>query len=1027
MLNGGLNTKFSGELADPTGSMAEVNNLRWNRLGELEKRPTYATEAVPGVPANADYGSVTVEALFARRGEVVALTDNYGFATIDPLDHTLLQYARRDIIGSEVSKYAPRACRVSRRALDRAQFGRNEGGIDQVVSALYGEVLVVAWVEHGVTPFLMYKAVHAPTGATVARTKRVVLATSSTSFPSVQAVPCYAAGSEGVLITYASGLGAPFTIHSVLYNAATRVFADGPDLVTTAKVAAHSLAGRPYEEEVYLMYIDNAASVMKCHFGTAAEISGGTSVVHTGVPSGALYPGAICLGSTEALLVTHASNVAYAERFGDAASYATIMTAPDDIFFSFAAAQEFDNNTAVVWANAQGGPSWRTFSRVRSAQVDFSAPTPVVLGQDDIPYAWIATGGFSLDGRAYVGVSTSDPVAEETAASILVVRHHSHRFTGNYRNDPVARICHDQYFSAAAAGLRTFNTPAVDGKTVYITVPGFPSEDAYTGLGGPLSQLIYQSTLTFCDTAALPLPSVEHDGTLLVASGLLVEWDGDTPTEHATVDRPRAYHDTTASGTTTTTDKVYARAIWRWVDAQGKLHRSAPSNATEILPFTSKRLDVYVSKPPFAACDGSTTLQTLEPELYITADGGAVFYLANEPDGEKMVYTSNTIPSVQWKFEDVKLGNDSNPQLYSTGEGGTELVPEPPPSFRDVTRVGDRLFAIDAEDTTRVWFTKPFAAGYPPEWTTSNTLIVGDDCVAVRDLGGVPTVFGATGVHQIYGEGPDALGVGFFAPARRLPHDVDCIDPRVCSVGFGILFRARKGFYVLGNGGDLQPIGLPVDALARVPSAASYKHMKAVFHDLANEVRILDAYSVCQFLLSTLDRKWATWTQDALTQYAVDLVVADGRVWYVQGGAPNTVRREYGVDELSPTTEGYSLTTHWTKPDGLVGHGRLWRVFLEVALMGSAGSIETLRLDIYNDFKETIAQTVTWSGPELLSVWGTEAIAKLSVVPERQIVTAVKFRVSCTFSAASVGPRPLTLRLSYGARISKGKRAPGVK
>src|SRR5690606_16046992 len=115
--------------------------------------------------------------------------------------------------------------------------------------------------------------------------------------------------------------------------------------------------------------------------------------------------------------------------------------------------------------------------------------------------------------------------------------------------------------------------------------------------------------------------------------------------------------------------------------------------------------------------------------------------------------------------------------LYSDGSPGSELWSEPPPPFLAIKRIGDRVWGIDAEDRSRVWFSKPIVPGFAVEWNAVCTLYVSDIGEGIEDWNGRPAIFGKNAIWIIDGEGPNANGVGQFALPARLPYDVETICP----------------------------------------------------------------------------------------------------------------------------------------------------------------------------------------------------------------------------------------------------------
>jgi hypothetical protein len=501
------------------------------------------------------------------------------------------------------------------------------------------------------------------------------------------------------------------------------------------------------------------------------------------------------------------------------------------------------------------------------------------------------------------------------------------------------------------------------------------------------------------------------------AGGILFEYDGDTPAEHQPMTRPSVVADV-GSGTGQT-GTFSLMAIYQWVDRAGRLHRSAPSAAVSTGAIVNKQIDVYVSIPPFAAYDASTVTQ-LDCELYITDGTDPNYYLARNSSSEKHVHEVQSLNNYFFKFTDVLPGVAGAKEIYSTGDADDELTSEPAPAMRSIASIGDRIWGIDAEDTSRIWFTKPMVAGYAPEWNTACTLVIGDDCVAITDVNGTPTVFAKSGIWQIYGEGPNSLGAGSFAPARKLPHQVECVDSTaVCKTPQGVMFRGRRGLYLLGTGLDLQPIGLPIDPETRIPVTTL---SRLVYDETHNEVRLISS-SVDVFVYNLLEGKWSVWLRDEGIQYPTDACVVDGSVWYVHlaSGPAYRLRREMPVSEggYRSTVEGWSIQTPKIKFAGVMGDVRVWDVYLQIKL-GSA-------LTFINDLTVSYAtpggtDTFTWTGTQLSALGSEGDIVDLRCPIRYQTTKSFQVTVTETVNAATTSCVPIALRIEYGVTPGAYKR-----
>lgn len=1031
-LNGGLDVKQSVELQD-VSTLRRVENLRWNALKQLEKRPTYASTATPSTPGG--YTDKDIQAVFSRENEVFGITAGNGLVVVNPGTPTEANYVVPDPAPDGnlgfYRKYMPQACKVSRRMVERSQNNSLGEGIYGCAHAIYGETtLVIAWLEVTATRHtLKAKAIDIDTETVLSAT--AIYSNVNATLPDFEmvAVPYYESAKEGVLICCTSGTAAPYTVQCFRYDVASKLFVQEANFTNNAKYVKIALANDAgLTSKVYFAYTDNTTGFVKAQYRTISTVT----TTHNSTVAGQ-HGVCFCLNSVATLLVSCVGATAVkAECFGTPASVATLLTPSNETFYGVTAALQGDH--VIVYTNAF---PLALGIRVRTCNAAVTATTVTAGNVTLIPNAWLASSAFTFRSRAYciVALDPSFSISTPRLTSLVVARYaDGNNALATYaRHDPIARFCHQVYYSPIEAGVFLQSGAAIISNRLHVVSPCNLTEDA-----SPTYQARLATNLMHCvvDLAngPMPLPSLEIDGTTIVASGLPFEWDGDTPSEHAPICKPRIAGVDSSSGTGTTfATACSVRAIWRWIDAKGRLHRSAPSDLFSTGTLSNKSLSVYVTKPPFTAYDG-VTANLLEPELYITTQGNTVYYLANNSGGRKLIPSSVESRGTYWIYTVVLEGVNGNPQIYSVGTTSPEIAAEAPPSFRSIVRIVDRLWALDAEDLTRVWYTKPLVAGYAPEWNALCTLYIGDDCVAISENNGVPTILARRGIWQVYGEGPDAtLSNGTFAPARRLPHEVTCVDSLVCRTKLGLVFRGRRGFYLLGVDLGLRDLGLPIDpssqafSLGRSNSASKYSYAKVLYDEPHNEIRILDAFHSIHWVYNVVEDKWSQWTLSTSAQNHADMCIADGRVWYLHVGAASatSIRREYGVDEASYnfSAEGWLLQTPWIRFGGVAGYGRLWNMLLAISMDFARSGLASIvvTLDAVSPDYDSGVDTFTFVTFPLQTL---PLRSVLRCPPSHQRAMTFQVTIQETCSAPYLGTVPIALRFVMGVDPKALKRLP---
>lgn len=1031
----GMATKPSEELQDPS-SMRLVENLHWRELGGIERKPAMDTSAQVESPNGSLYNPTQACGLTVRGVDPLVVTGSHGVMAYDEAQAESLWTTGI----ADLMKFAPVSCDVSRRIVERVQGENEEVGLYKIASAQHEGVQVLAWVTHGSSPKMWFKAIEAETGKTIAARE---IHNISGAEIHISACEYTEPGNEGVLIAYAATSSfAPHSIHSYLYHHATRDFVSYPSLTVGANaVVAMRFLVKKNGNRFYLAYRSNATGNLVVEDRSITTVASTHAGIHP-----VTFGYDIVVGPTRTLIVTTDTTNNFAEVFGSPASYITFASSALAVTCTAALETRGAGSThdAVVWINEQSNEaSEPDSSYVTTYEINFATTTPTAsVKTSSTPHAWVVSNAFTLNERAHVtmalGISRiglTSTVARNPA-SCVVARYVGHATEiDNAHHDPVARVCHDRFFFRADAsnfdyiGLDVFPSTYVDtNNNAWIALTADPSPYPYTYSG---ADAYYPQTIMLCRVDGkrpMPMPSTSPaNGVTMVAGGYPWLFDGDMAYEAGPVMLPIV--EVVATAGTGETGSFAVIGVWRWTDAAGRQHRvaSAPVLTGAI---SNKQIDVYVSQCPFTAYDGVVG-PVMAVEVYITDGSTDVYQLAMTSTGTRMRWTDKTTNGLWYKFGDVDpgYGTDVTDAIFST-----EIPPAPIPAFVHVSKVVDRLWAVDAEDRTRIWFTKPLVTGVGAEWSTECTLFIGDEAVAVVDIGGFPHVLARGGIYQIGGSGPDANGAGSFSPAQKMPFEVDCVDPvSVCRTPAGVVFRGRRGLYLLGNGLTDTP-GLIMDPEMLTdptldPSSSTSYRLRVVYQEATSELHCLTPGGD-RLVYNLNEQKWSKYTQSATT--TSDIAVARGKLWRTDRSLSADLlvsEKLYAIDSSLYNVElasGWRIDTPWYRLDDVAGQVRLWRVWLALKLASDPAD-SSISLTYYTEWSESGGQTVTWTGAQLaaLSAAG-DKVVKLPFVPRSQVCSAFKLSISCSQSAATACPKPLAMRFQVGARPSKGKRIKGT-
>lgn len=1009
LLNGGLDANEHAEAQSPM-SFRDLDGYRFGELGRLEQTPGAQSTWTLAAPSGSAWtASEVATTLFTRGDEVAFLSAQHG---VGRLVGSSVDWCRRKrALASSPDHYlsaAPQVAPVSRRIVHSAQFARASQWIHAATcTRTHSGDLLIAWIEGATSgaDILCVRVYSTTTGQQVSSTTETIGVTNGPY--SLRACRYSVSGAEGAIVTVCpGGAAAPMTITAYRYDEATREMVTGGTLTSNASHHVHDVLynqNSPYG--FVLAFNDNTTGFLTVQTRTIGAVAS----THLGTHAMAISGVSLVQGSSNVLIFSCTGTDLYAEVLGTPAGAVSIFTvaAPEVLIGVTGTLDAYPGDTVVATAfvtvlDTNVSTTYKTV--VSTVEFDGTIGERVRNTQ---PNTYPATGAFTYGGRAYCGMTLFNSVPSAayaagnwpTASGVIV------RTADGGRVDAIARFAHDRL--TVSPGSYYYGAPCVpyvdSSGNAHVVSLGDVSPDKTTTVGAQFPQTIFWHTLTVGQTASQfrPVQWIEHDGTTLLAAGQLVDYDGVLCSEAQPMCRPSLYYSGAAGA-------LGAKAIYRWVDAAGKLHRSAPSAAITNLTAAGT---VYVSVPPFATYDGSTA-QAYSVELYVTDGSTGTYYLANTAAGYRDDYDATSTGGQWFEFQNVQTGSSANPQLYT--EGGV-LASEPPPPLYSIARVGDRLFGIDAEDRRRIHYTKPLQTGYAPEWNSVLNLRLPTDAECVVSLGGLPTFLCVDSVWQVAGEGPDETNVGGFTPARKLS-ETGCVQRQsVCETPYGVAFLARSGYVLLGGGGDVQPIGLPVEPWLNVretdASGTATTVYRTIYDQSRNELRVTTPYQVFRCSLAN----GAKWSKS--TTFGLDTVISRaGRVYQSYGATVYSELKKGDASYRLRASGSNFWKTPWQRVEGIAGFGRLYQIVLalsapaEVASLSGTGFV----IRLYTDYDETTVRT-TWTIPGTdIATWTASVAKMLTLNPSVQRMRAFRLSVTESITGSHSGFAPLSQRLEYG-------------
>lgn len=437
----------------------------------------------------------------------------------------------------------------------------------------------------------------------------------------------------------------------------------------------------------------------------------------------------------------------------------------------------------------------------------------------------------------------------------------------------------------------------------------------------------------------------------------------------------------TAGGAMTSGATYGVAVVFSARDKDGNQIRSAP-NFSDSVTVSGANLAIQVQGhiPYITNFLNSQTPITIE--LYRTQANGSVFYF------EKEFITSWGTPT----FYTTSVGTSdslirSNEQLYTTGG---QLDNVCPPSSRYVTEHQGRFWLSGTPDDT-IWFSKEFIVGEIPGFSEGLTVqpFEGGRVTALAGLDSNMIVFKEGSIYSISGRPPNDTGAdsSLSLPPLRLASDTGCVDPRsLAEIPSGLLFRGRRGFYLLSRSLQVQYIGKPVEA--RVESlGASWRvtqtqvfpdRSMAVFFGTGSEAfaydYLNDSWSVFLYNVNGVTGSVET---DAGTRFLMD---ESGSVFQIN---PNSCT---DVGAFVPMT----YRTQFIHSGPALDWQRIRRVSLNGRKLTDVDSTITL----YRDYDDTFNEARSFASDT--AGWNTAANTprNMQVDPSRQKLAAVSVRYS---------------------------------
>lgn len=571
---------------------------------------------------------------------------------------------------------------------------------------------------------------------------------------------------------------------------------------------------------------------------------------------------------------------------------------------------------------------------------------------------------FNYDGRVYVPVVYFYPGAQSTTQGNTAPQ--SAYFVCDSDGNIVMRSFLDyagNAQSAVASYSGTLSTPLLANTT---KVNGSVYRLAVT------DQVLVQGSIfpTQTNVSAITLDmdaeqySVNHEElaqNLHLSSGAMQMYDGQNVVEHGFHTYPIFSVTGQSAGGGLDNKLYYYTVCYEWTDNQGNIHQSFPASFKKVTPTVAgSTVTLTIDYLNFTAKPG------VQLVVYRTLGDGTILY-RNTTLSQLLMFTNYTIynntlgTTVQYidSMSDADLA--LQPQLYTQPlEQGIDAVvensPAPPTGLIQLHR--NRLWVVDSTNPLNVYYSKFIGPATPVAFNDSFFKTVdprGGPITALASIDDKLLVFKYDQMFFIVGQGPENTGVNNdLSDAILITTDVGCIDPRsIVGSPFGILFKSRKGIYLIDRSLAVQYIGAAVEAYNddTITSATLVADTNQVRFTLESGITLVYDYFVQQ---------WGVFTN----QNAVDSLVWQSKTMLLRADG-KVLQETSGVYTDDGQPIHLKLATSWFSFAQVQGFQRVRRA----QLLGAWKSAHQLKISVCYDFDDTVVQEVLVS-PTAPTVYG---------------------------------------------------------
>lgn len=456
--------------------------------------------------------------------------------------------------------------------------------------------------------------------------------------------------------------------------------------------------------------------------------------------------------------------------------------------------------------------------------------------------------------------------------------------------------------------------------------------------------------------------NAEIASTINLTGGITWMYDTSNPVELGFNVYPENLKTTpSTSGGNMSAQAYYYSATYEWTDAQGMLHRSAPS-VPIIATVSSGTTGSVVIDIPMLRLTYKTNVRIV---LYRYSVAQPISYQVTSVSAP--IINSTSTNSYQYTDTLADSAIIGNPILYTTG-GVLENIA--PPSSCVFTLFKSRLFMLTSENRNLLWYSKPVLQATPVEMSDFQTIYIPPTIGNNQSSTGVVTalctmddkliIFKQNSIFYITGNGPDITGANNdFSEATFITSTVGCSNQAsIVLTPNGIMFQSNKGIWLLSRDLSTKYIGADVE---RYNAGIA---LSALLIPNSNEVRFVLNTGIT-LLYDYYYNQWSTfegYKAISATLYNQEMTCLDAF------GSITQEKDNSYVDNSKPVL--LSFTTGWIKLSSLQNFQRAYALYL----LGTYKSPHKLSVSICYDYVDTPIQTSIIEPTNDYTIYGDEPL-----------------------------------------------------